>query len=135
VYRSLNSHMMEFVSLRISYLECGRLNIFMSNELVSFAGVWHLLLIIPSHIPCAQVFTNLYRWENTLCNIQIGNKFPSPEVVPGKHLQKLFILLKYISLLIFKKCFILLVLIMCIYVKHMKNHNRYIVIDFKFQIH
>ena len=77
----VKSHMIEFVCLSISYLDYCRQNIVISNKLVSPAGKRHLLLIIPVHIPCADINTDLYSWENILYNNHNHNHlFSIPEI-------------------------------------------------------
>jgi len=56
--------MIESVCLLVSYLDYCRLNTIVSNKLVIPAAIWHHLLIIPVHIPFAELFTDLYRLEN-----------------------------------------------------------------------
>jgi len=65
------------------------------------------------HIPCAPLITDLYSWENILCNIQIGN------IVHIGDLHKLTTYQIYLNVINTDY----------MYLMYQKGHNMYIVID------
>jgi hypothetical protein len=122
------------ICLSVSYLDYCRLNTIVSNKLVIPAAIRHHLLIIPIHIPFAQLFTDLYRWETYYVMFILETKFHYQTLYQGNRFTKIVHIGDLHKFTNHQKYFHV-INIDYVYLVCKKVRNMYIVIDFRYQIY